>query len=91
MQYTDEGVPYFVDHNTQRTTWHDPRRDGADPVYATALRKRKPYASTPLLPLLSMCELTDSLSLSLARSGVAGPRARRRRRMRVRRRGGRRG
>jgi hypothetical protein len=64
MQYTDEGVPYFVDHNTQRTTWHDPRRDGADPVYATALRKRKPYASTPLLPLLSMCELTDSLSLS---------------------------
>jgi E3 ubiquitin-protein ligase NEDD4 len=26
MQYTAEGRPYYIDHNTRTTTWVDPRR-----------------------------------------------------------------
>lgn len=25
MRYTNEGIPYFVDHNTRTTTFSDPR------------------------------------------------------------------
>ena len=25
MRYTNEGIPYFVDHNTRTTTFNDPR------------------------------------------------------------------
>lgn len=25
MRYTNEGIPYFVDHNSRTTSFHDPR------------------------------------------------------------------
>eukprot|EP01045_Picozoa_sp_COSAG04_P043881 COSAG04_NODE_14606_length_561_cov_49.030303_1_plen_59_part_10 len=29
---TDDGRTFFIDHNTQQTTWDDPRQVGAPPL-----------------------------------------------------------
>ncbi|KAH9954579.1 hypothetical protein BC827DRAFT_1379414 [Russula dissimulans] len=45
---TAEGRPYFVDHHTRTTTWHDPRRASASAAAATTVAIANRAALGPL-------------------------------------------
>lgn len=42
MRYTNEGIPYFVDHNSRTTSFHDPRvspnATASGPAYERSFR-----------------------------------------------------
>ncbi|KAK4052965.1 hypothetical protein OIO90_004089 [Microbotryomycetes sp. JL221] len=48
IKYAPNGRPYFVDHNSRRTTWEDPRGSiqGANSGSATTADQRQPIART---------------------------------------------
>ena len=45
-----DGRPYFVDHHTRTTTWHDPRRTGVEGALAASSRMERRAAQVGPLP-----------------------------------------